>query len=106
MDEQDLNTDMETIIEKIVIPNRDERIKAFAGMVQNYMPLLGLFDYEIGIEVVNVMRREVGNYEAIGILDGAAYFGKLKDRKARLARLEALLNLIKVSKETEKNILK
>ena len=52
------------------------------------------------------LRADVSRYEAIGILDGAWFIPRLDDKRARLERLEALVNLVRVAYETAPRILR
>lgn len=55
-------------------------------------------------EVYKEMKNELNRYMAIGIMNGTKYLDEVKDKKARLWRLEALIKLIEVFKETQGEI--
>lgn len=50
------------------------------------------------------MAASLGEYEAIGILDGAQYLSKVADLEARVARLRAIVALYDESMRTEKDV--
>ncbi len=64
------------------------------------------FDLEFLKESLEILERDQSAYEAIGIMDGNQYFPKLKDKTARIERLEALINFVEVSQKTENDILR
>lgn len=56
-------------------------------------------------EAIETFKAEEAEYKAIGILDGnPTYFRKLADLRARIRRAEAILNLKRVSRETQEDI--
>lgn len=52
-----------------------------------------------------ILNKKVGNYEAIGIIDGLDYYKKIDDMKARYERLKSLINLIDTFNDTQNKII-
>lgn len=84
-----------------------EQADNLAGQITAISFVIAGMDDEALAACIEVQKKDIATYEAIGILDGnPRYFQKLADKKARNARAEALLAFIRVSKETSKDILR
>ena len=70
--------------------------------IKNLSAFAGMMDLKRLKEFRELFESEIGTYEAIGIVDGHDYSKKLETMKARFARLDALINFIEVSIDTEK----
>ena len=55
---------------------------------------------------LNKLKKEVTQYEAIGIIDGMSYFDRLDNRKALYKRMKSILDMINVFHDTDKHIKK
>ena len=82
-------------------PERVERMEQLAASITLTFGVALSLDYEDLKDAAAQLRAQNSRYEAIGILDGYAYLAKADDGRARLRRLEALLNFIEVCRETE-----
>jgi hypothetical protein len=82
------------------------RALALASQIETLAMFVATLDLEGLVLAREVFSRELGQYEANGILDGnPRYFDRLKDMAARLARLDAIIALARVSRDTEADIL-
>lgn len=73
--------------------------------IQNLSMLASMMDVERLKEFQKDFKDIIGQYEAIGIVDGHNYFIKLADMQARYKRLKTLIDFIDVSFETQKDII-
>ena len=65
------------------------------------------YDIDFLNDELKKMKDDLSSYEAMGILDGnPLYFKKVEDKKSRVKRLIALLNLINTLIETNDKIIK
>ena len=71
--------------------------------IKNLSMFAGVMDLERLKEFRSEFESQIGTYTAIGIVDGHAYFDKLETMQARFRRLDALINFIEVSKDTERS---
>ena len=69
--------------------------------IKNLLMFVGMMDLERLKEFRKEFEGQIGMYEAIGIVDGHDYFKKLRTMKARLKRLDAIINFIEISIDTE-----
>jgi predicted aconitase len=82
-----------------------ERMLALGPQIQVLVSVLSAMDKEALVEAESGLQNEVRRYETIGIFDGLGYAEKLRDKKAKLRRIGAILDLVKVSAETQKDII-
>ncbi len=84
-----------------------EKEKAY--LLAEQMEALFIFISKIDVDSLReyeaILNKEVGNYEAIGIIDGLDYYKKIDDMKARYERLKSLINLIDTFNDTQNKII-
>lgn len=83
----------------------EEKAEATGAKIAVLALVLGQIPEKDMEEVVDAYAKNVREYEAIGILDGnPTYFKKLDGMRARERRARAILHLIQVSRETQKDL--
>lgn len=76
--------------QNLIIPN-----------IQMMMLYAGTIDLNILKDLKEKLQADFARYEALGIVDGHAYYKKVDTKRALLQRMEAVYNLAKVVQETK-----
>lgn len=74
------------------------------ALLKSLVQIIQLMNYDVLKREEHRMSDNISKYEAIGIIDGLAYFEKLKNMRAIYTRLCAVNNLIQTFYDTNKNI--
>lgn len=83
---------------------KEEDIK-LAEQMNVLFSVIKALNHERLKEFEKELRDQLGNYEAIGIIDGHNYFKKVDDMRARHDRIISLINLIDTFNNTQNNII-
>jgi len=83
----------------------EERVNELAEQMKILFGFLSIIKINSLREYEVILNSQIGNYEAIGILDGHNYFKKVDDMRARYERLKALINLIDTFHNTQSKII-